>query len=293
MDRYQESFATDSPPFVEARNEYPITQESVKFNTAASGSCCFTAAGTSTFTVPEGVYNFDIAVVGAGAGGVKARLFNCNCTTCYCGKTTYHFGGSGTTVLNKISSTPGAEFCVIVGAGGQQTYCPTAGYYCCIASACGGSSSFYNSDMCIKAGGGLGVCWNVGLAAMCTYRNVMNRLSGQSWDSSFGGQIQKARNSFYALEISSGSCLVLSNLKTNANTTLSNLGFYGAHPSPSYLGESGDECYCSSDGCYYTYLLPTLGTGGMMLNSGNGTCEQCTCAKGADGAIIITWLKGQ
>jgi hypothetical protein len=278
MDRYQESFATDSAPFVEARNEYPITQESVKFNTAASGSCCFTTAGTSTFTVPAGVYNFSVEVTGGGAGSIACFCGNGTGGTSFTAGVWFLSGGPGETVTNRVSSEPGCQFTVVVGQGG-----PSLGCFTCTApggfdtllfsTCCGGNSCFYNTDMAMIASGGLGVevCSSTASLCVCVCKMVTRLeriISGVGWSSSSGGLVLRQSNI-------GDPCFHLRSCIVQQGGWCGNKSVVGL------------RAYLSN--LYGTPLLvqlPTFGSGGINQN--------CCCALsiGADGLVAIKWLKG-
>ena len=96
----------------------------------------FTTVGTCTWTVPTGITNLDaVLIVGGGGGG---------------GLDQGGGGGAGGLVdLTNVSTTPGANLTIDVGAGGAgaTNYAPNAG------TNGGGNSSF---DGVVALGGGYG-----------------------------------------------------------------------------------------------------------------------------------------
>ena len=94
----------------------------------------YTAAGTATWTVPAGVKWILVEVLGGGGGGAL-------------GGGSYNFsgggGGAGGYTRAWIEVTPGQQFQVVVGAGGQPT-------------VSGGGTSSFGSNL-YATGGGVGL----------------------------------------------------------------------------------------------------------------------------------------
>jgi hypothetical protein len=265
MDRYQESFATDSAPFVEARNEYPITQESVKFNTAASGSCCYTSAGSFTFTVPAGVYNIAVEVIGGGAGALGRAEIGATYRNL-----PWMQGTAGHTVFrDKIPVNPGETKSVVVGSGGCG--CDVAGgssFYVC----CGSQSCFYDSNFSMTAAGGYGPTLYWSGACVCLscmsieYMKLVNSL-GNGTDS--GGLI---------IADSPSPILFMTHICCSSPPVFDLVG------NKSSRGNRGTHLLFLS-----CYTSPTRGSSGV---SSCLTNSQFVLG-GATGAVIISWYKGQ
>lgn len=83
----------------------------------SSGSQAFSSTGTTSFTVPAGVYSLNVSVYGAGGGGGSQW---------FCGDANGGSGGGsgGYRTSQTLSVTPGQSISVTVGAGGTGGYYP-------------------------------------------------------------------------------------------------------------------------------------------------------------------------
>ncbi|MDO4581970.1 MAG: hypothetical protein Q4B96_05255 [Bacillota bacterium] len=115
----------------------------------------FTASGT--WTVPDGVTEVDIFLVGGGGGGVGGATYQDYSGGRY--YTKWYVGGSGGgayAAFYRLSVTPGDSYAIQIGAGGyggaEATYNANSGDYVLGNAGAGGSTSFGN----LTVGGGSG-----------------------------------------------------------------------------------------------------------------------------------------
>lgn len=95
----------------------------------------YTTAGSRTWTVPAGVTEIMVAMIGGGAAGgaAQARDGAANSSAAACG------GAAGYARTFTMNVTPGQSFSVVVGAGGQPGMLTSTGG---IKGSPGGSTSF-------------------------------------------------------------------------------------------------------------------------------------------------------
>lgn len=94
--------------------------------------------GSHTFTVPAGVYNIKVTLSGAGGGGGPPDL-----STPANGAS----GGSGGCGINYLAVVPGAQYAVVVGAGGTP-------FVSILQPATGGAASTFGGSIFVALGGG-------------------------------------------------------------------------------------------------------------------------------------------
>jgi hypothetical protein len=270
MDRFTKSFADEKLPSVIPKNDYPVTQDGVKFNTAASGSCCYTSAGSATFTVPAGVYNISTEVIGGGAGAIS-----CLQTGNDYYSMPFLMGNAGHTVYrDRIPVTPGNTISVVVGSGGVGCCNHAQGTSGTVTINGGGTSCFYNADFQMVASGGYGpnICWTT-----CNIISSMGNNFCEAW---------KVRSGQGAITSSGGLVLWGSTMPT-----LGNLDIFCRCSSSTVMGyKSYRGMLAMAEQTSCCFQLPTLGSSGISGIAG----PNMGCARnGADGAVIICWHKGQ
>jgi hypothetical protein len=116
-----------------------------------NGMQLFFVPGTTTFTVPAGIYNVVVELIGAGGGGGEG---------CYgLGGATGGGGGGGGYTKAFVAVTPGTSYNVTVGAGGAGSSNSSPG-------ASGGSTYLAQDNVSVTANGGSGggpsTCFNPG-----------------------------------------------------------------------------------------------------------------------------------
>jgi uncharacterized repeat protein (TIGR02543 family) len=108
------------------------------------GEAIYTAPGTHTFTVPEGVTSISVVAIGGGSSGGVSRSDGTI-------QSTYAGSGGALAYKNNISVTPGQQFTLAVGAGGSAVSRSTTG----TSNGNSGGTSNFNGTSFLRAAGGI------------------------------------------------------------------------------------------------------------------------------------------
>jgi len=204
------------------------------------GSCC------CLWTVPANVTSVTFEVWGGGgAGGAK----------CCCRCESASAGTGGGYALKTVAVTPGAQYTICAGPGGEQRYCAVGGN----SYGCAGGTSYVNgsglSNLC--AVGGCGGCW-IGCNSSGCY----------CWGgASFGGDVCLYGGTGQYVAIWEGLC---------------QMGVGGHAPLGGGLtGKHNDHCCrMGTAGCWGSFP----GGGGTQ---GHGCCCDCCWCNGGGGNGLV------